>query len=115
MPVVCLSRVEIMQSLDKQHNERSFRMFAQYLTRCGDCSLYKDIPIELLPEFRKTMKSLGLDFKVKFRGRRVKGNGYTLREHADRFAVYPNVRGRVHIGDKEYRRISHWEKVVRAY
>lgn len=54
-----------------------------------ECSIYKNVPIELLDKVHAAHKQLGIKIRVMFRGSR-KGhhNGYCLKRDAHSFAVY---------------------------
>jgi hypothetical protein len=67
-------------------------MFHKYLTvksESGDCSIYKNIPIELLPQFRSMCKMFGMKVNIRYRGPRFNSSkGFTKREDAVKFSVY---------------------------
>lgn len=70
-------------------------MFAQYLIadqldvkRAYQSALYKNVPIDLLDEFRRTARLMGLRFNVRFRGPRPNSRYNTHKRDANRFDAY---------------------------
>ena len=59
----------------------------QYSASGTDVALYKDIPIADLKEVQRALRGMG--FRYRFRGPRYDSmRAYTLKRHANRFAIY---------------------------
>lgn len=70
-------------------------MFAQYLRadqldvkRDYQSALYKNVPIDLLDEFRHAARLMGLRFNVRFRGPRPNSRYNTHKRDANSFDAY---------------------------